>query len=144
MKLQENETGKLTYANHQPHYGTGSPHSSNRTTNHLSMNNANRNIITKIAQDDYHIVFCTPKPFYDNLGEPDILKVALTAVYKINMAAALEHLAKRGIMTSYEDLSPASRASCMKVANKDTERELLLMKQKGHQASVKDFTKVSL
>lgn len=57
-------------------------------------------------------------------SSPDILKVALMATYKIDMAAALEHLAKRrGITTSYEDLSPASRATCMMVANKARSRK---------------------
>lgn len=44
-------------------------------------------------------------------SSPDILKVVLMATYKIDMAAALEHLAKRQGITSYEDLSPASRAT---------------------------------
>ena len=55
---------------------------------------------------------------------PDILKVALMATYKIDMSAALEHLAKtRGITTSYEDLSQASRAARAKVANRTRSRK---------------------
>ena len=57
---------------------------------------------------------------------PDILKVALMATYKIHvdMAAALEHLAKRrGITTLYDDLSPVSRAARTMVANKSRSRE---------------------
>ena len=46
------------------------------------------------------------------------------ATYKIDMAAALEHPAKRrGIMTSYEDLSLASRAARTMVANKARSRK---------------------
>ena len=46
------------------------------------------------------------------------------ATYKIDMAAALEHLAKRrGITTSYEDLSPASRATHTKLANQARSRK---------------------
>ena len=80
---------------------------------------------------------------------PDILKVALMATYKIHvdMAAALEHLAKRkGITTLYDDLSPVSRAARTMVANKSRsrEREMLLMMQKGHQTSIETLRKVSL
>ena len=59
-------------------------------------------------------------------SSPDILKVALMAtyMYKIDMAATLEHLAKRsGTTTSYEDLSPASRATRTKVANQARSRK---------------------
>ena len=46
------------------------------------------------------------------------------ATYKIDMAAALDHLAKRqGITTSYEDLFPASRATRTLVANKARSRK---------------------
>ena len=46
------------------------------------------------------------------------------ATYKLDMAAALEHLAKRrGITTSYDNLSPASRAARTKVANKARSRK---------------------
>ena len=42
----------------------------------------------------------------------DILKVALMSTYKLDMAAALEHLAKtHGIPTSYMDLAPGGVAS---------------------------------
>ena len=52
-------------------------------------------------------------------SSPDILNVALMSTYKIDMAAALEHLAKsKGIATGYEDLSLASRATRTKVSNK--------------------------
>ena len=52
-------------------------------------------------------------------SSPDILKVALMSTYQIDMAAALEHLAKsKGIATGYEDLSLASRATRTKVSNK--------------------------
>ena len=54
----------------------------------------------------------------------DILKVALMSTCKIDMAAALEHLAKRkGITTCYEDLSPASRATRTEVSNKARSRK---------------------
>lgn len=73
------------------------------------------------------------------------------ATYKIHvdMAAALEHLAKRrGITTLYDDLSPVSRAARTMVANKsrsrEREREMLLMMQKGHQTSIETLRKVSL
>ena len=57
-------------------------------------------------------------------SSPDILKVALMSTYKIDMAAALEQLAKRkGITTCYEDLSPASRATRTKVSNKARSRK---------------------
>ena len=81
---------------------------------HLRSMQTDRGIINKIAQDDYHIVFCTPEstntafnklPDTTNAVEshnrcskgscPDILKVALMATYKIDMSTALEHLAKR-------------------------------------------------
>ena len=52
-------------------------------------------------------------------SSPDILKVALMSTYKIDMVAALEHLAKsKGIATGYEDMSIASRATRTKVSNK--------------------------
>ena len=41
----------------------------------------------------------------------DILKVALMSTYKLDMAAALEHLAKtHGIPTSYMDFAPGGVA----------------------------------
>lgn len=57
-------------------------------------------------------------------SSPDILKVALMATYEIDMAAVLEHLAKRrGITTAYENLSPASRATRTMVSNKARSRK---------------------
>ena len=77
---------------------------------------------------------------------PDILKVALMATYKIDMAAALEHLAKRkGITTSYEDLSPASRAARTMVANKARNRKRVASDDaEGPPDKHRDFTKGSL
>ena len=77
---------------------------------------------------------------------PDILKVALMATYKIDMAAALEHLAKRkGITTSYEDLSLASRAARTMVANKARSRKRAASDDaEGPPDKHRDFTKGSL
>ena len=49
---------------------------------------------------------------------PDILKVAMMSTYKVDMAAALEHLAaSKGVVTSYENLSPAARVHHSKMSN---------------------------
>ena len=49
----------------------------------------------------------------------DILKVAMMNTYKVDMAAALEHMAKcASIPTSYDNLSVASRAKITAAANK--------------------------
>ena len=79
-------------------------------------------------------------------SSPDILKVALMATYKIDMAAALEHLAKRrGITTSYEDYLQLQEPPVQRYPTKqDAERELFPMMQKGHQTSIKTSQKVSL
>ena len=51
--------------------------------------------------------------------KPDILKVAIMSTYKVDMAASMDHIAAlQGIKTSYEDLSPAARASRTLKANK--------------------------
>ncbi len=51
--------------------------------------------------------------------DPDILKVALIATYKIDMSNALERIAcTKGIPTSYLDLTPAAREQRAKAANK--------------------------
>lgn len=65
------------------------------------------------------------------------------ATYKIDMAAALEHLAKsRGITTSYEDLSPASRAAHTMVANKARSRKRVASDDaEGLPDKHQDFTK---
>lgn len=48
----------------------------------------------------------------------DILKVALMSTYKLDMAAALEHLARtHGIPTSYVDLTPGAREKRVHTAN---------------------------
>ena len=57
-------------------------------------------------------------------SSPNILKVALMSTYKVDMAAALEHLANsQGISTSYDNLHPAARAKRTKVANKARSRK---------------------
>lgn len=44
----------------------------------------------------------------------DTLKVALISTYKVDMAAALEHLVgSQGIRTSHDDMTPAARASSL-------------------------------
>ena len=49
----------------------------------------------------------------------DILKVAMMNTYKVDMAAALEHMAKcASILISYDNLSVASRAKRTAAANK--------------------------
>ena len=49
---------------------------------------------------------------------PDTLKVAMMATYKLDMSAALEHLARtQGIPTSYTDFTPDARAKRAKQAN---------------------------
>ena len=55
---------------------------------------------------------------------PDVLKVALMTMYKVDMAAALEHLAQsRDISTSYESLTPEARSSRITAANKARSRK---------------------
>ena len=50
---------------------------------------------------------------------PDVLKVALMTVYKVDMASALEHIAaKKQIPTSYERLTPDVRAARSKTAKR--------------------------
>ena len=44
-----------------------------------------RAIMTKIAQDDYHVVFCTPESFYDNLGEPKSIFKSLAVQNRIGL-----------------------------------------------------------
>lgn len=76
-------------------------------------------------------------------SSPDILKVALMATYKLDMAAALEHLAKRTGITTYEDLSPASRAARTKVSNKARSRKRAAYDDaEGPPDKHQDFTKV--
>ena len=49
----------------------------------------------------------------------DSLEVAMTATYKMDMAAALRHIAHtKGITVSYESLSPTSRKKRTQTANK--------------------------
>ena len=48
----------------------------------------------------------------------DILKVALMSTYKLDMAPALEHLARNhGIPTTYVDLTHDARAKHVRTAN---------------------------
>ena len=55
---------------------------------------------------------------------PDILSVAMMTTYKVDMSAALEHLASsQGIPTSYDELTPAARAKRSKTANKARSRK---------------------
>ena len=55
---------------------------------------------------------------------PDILKVALMTTYKVDMVAALEHLAQsNNIPTSYEDLTPEARSRHATTANKARSRK---------------------
>ena len=55
---------------------------------------------------------------------PDVLKVALMTTYKIDMAAALEHLAQgNNIPTSYENLTPEARSRRTATANKARSRK---------------------
>ena len=62
---------------------------------HLGTMQTDRNIITKIAQDDFHIVFCTPGSFYDNLGEPKPVFKSLAAQNRIGLIGIDEaHLLK--------------------------------------------------
>ena len=44
--------------------------SSGLRISHPGMMQMDHNILNKIAQEDCHIVFCTPESFYDKLGEP--------------------------------------------------------------------------
>lgn len=51
-------------------------------------------------------------------SSPDVLRVALMSTYKVDMSNALEHVARsRGVSTSYEDSSVASKENRRKVAN---------------------------
>ena len=62
---------------------------------HLGTMQTDHNIITKIAQDDYHIVFCTPESFYDNLGESKPIFKSLAVQNRIGLIAIDEaHLLK--------------------------------------------------
>ena len=55
---------------------------------------------------------------------PDVLKVALMTTYKVDMAAALEHLAQgHGISTTYESLTPEARSRRTAAANKARSRK---------------------
>ncbi len=55
---------------------------------------------------------------------PDILGVAMMATYKVNYAAALEHLARtKGIPTSFDDLTPPAHVKRTKVANTSRNRK---------------------
>ena len=58
-------------------------------------------------------------------SKPDILKVALMSTYKVDMAAALEHLAGcQGIRTSYDDdMTPVARAKRSATSNKARRRK---------------------
>ena len=50
---------------------------------------------------------------------PNVLKVALVTVYKVDMANALEHIAaKKQIPTAYERLTPDVRAANSKTAKR--------------------------
>lgn len=61
---------------------------------------------------------------YSKGSKPDILKVALMSTYKVDMVAALEHLAaSQGIQTAYEDLNLEARAKRSEAANKRWERK---------------------
>ncbi len=49
-----------------------------------------------------------------------VLKVALIIMYKMDLAAALQHLGKiPGISTSYESLTSKARSSCTAVAKRN-------------------------
>lgn len=51
--------------------------------------------------------------------DPDILKVALIATHRIDMASALEHIAaSKGNTSSYVDMSTAAREQQANIANK--------------------------
>ena len=62
---------------------------------HLGTMQTDRNIITKITQQDHHIIFCTPESFYDSLGEPKSIFKSLAVQNKIGLIAVDEaHLLK--------------------------------------------------
>lgn len=70
-------------------------HTSGLRITHLGTMQTDRSIITKLAQDDYHIVFCTPESFYDNLGEPKPIFKSLAVQNRIGLIAIDEaHLLK--------------------------------------------------
>ena len=60
------------------------------------------------------------------MGKPEILRVAMLTTYKIDMAVALEHMAKcDGMKTSYDDTNEEMKTRGERLRKKHEQREKL-------------------
>ena len=75
------------------------------------------------------------------LSKPEVLCAALLTTYKVDMAAALEHMARlEGLPTSYEDATNDTRAKKNKAVQRCRAKWTTMM---DHQTSTSTFKPVS-